>query len=165
MSKRRNVETSKTEPRGAGDETDPDRPGGSPHYARSLPTNLEREPAPFPSAPPTRTTVFSRVTPVDFAVADLNLDDLRRSFAELFDQAAHAIQLAGYEQDDGIINRWLVCRVGERELKVPADTLADADRFRRALLAEVEAQLCVAVDRDEVAIIGLRVDAILECWE
>lgn len=111
---------------------------------------------------PSRTTVFSSVTPVNFAVADLNLDDLRRSFAPTFDQAAHAIQLAGFEQDDGVINRWLVCRVNGREPEVIAESLADTDRFRQTLLAGLEAQLGVAVNANEVAIVGLRVDAVLE---
>jgi len=100
-------------------------------------------------SPSTRRVVFAETIPIEMRVDDLDLGRLRRGFAELFDRAAHAVQLAGYEQDDAVLERFLIVRsaYGE-EVVVRADWLEDRSRG--------------PLDVSEVQIVGARVEAVLE---
>ena len=100
---------------------------------------------------------------MEMTVADLDLDRLRRCFAELFDRAAHAVQLAGYEQDDAVLERFLVVRsaLGE-EVAARADCLADRERLLNHTTAAVEAESGASADTHELTIVGLRVVAVVE---
>jgi hypothetical protein len=95
--------------------------------------------------------------------SDLDLEKLRRCFAELFDRAAHAVQLAGYEQDDAVLERSLmVRRAGGEEVVVRADWLLDRERLVRQIMAGLEDRSCGPLDVSEVQIVGARVEAVLE---
>jgi hypothetical protein len=58
-----------------------------------------------------------------------DLPQIRSAISQLMDQAAHAVQLAGYEQDDAEIDRYAEMRPkGERESKrIEIESLGDAD--------------------------------------
>ena len=114
-------------------------------------------------SPPTRRVVYAETVPIEMRVDDLDLDRLRRGFAELFDRAAHAVQLAGYEQDDAVLERFLIVRsaYGE-EVVVRADWLADRERLIRQIAAELEDRSRGPLDVSDVQIVGARVEAMLE---
>jgi hypothetical protein len=113
----------------------------------------------------TPNTLYSETTPVEWAADRLDLDQLRRRFGELFDRAAHAVQLAGFEQDDAVLERKLVCRVASGiEHVVTADALSDRTAFRAHLESQVQAATEGSANLDEVVITGLRVSALLQGW-
>ncbi len=79
---------------------------------------------------PVRSKLFEETVSVTWPLSEIDLDALRRGFARPFDRAAHAVQLAGFEQDDAVIERYLRCRVGDRPpVDVPADSLSDRSRM------------------------------------
>ena len=79
---------------------------------------------------PVRSKLFEETVSVTWPLSEIDLDALRRGFAPPFDRAAHAVQLAGFEQDDAVIERYLRCRVGDRPpVDVPADSLSDRSRM------------------------------------
>lgn len=105
--------------------------------------------------------------PMAMAVDALDLERLRRGFAELFDRAAQAVQLAGYEQDDAVLQRYLVVRAGGgEEFSVKAEWLADGERLIRHIAEETQKaktqKRVSALERTEVSIIGIRVEAVVE---
>ena len=72
----------------------------------------------------------------DSPLIELDLNSLRLAFVPLFDRAAHVVQLAGLEQDDSIIDRYLVCR-DERgtERIIPAQWLSHRERLIESVCA------------------------------
>ncbi|MCH7596424.1 MAG: hypothetical protein IID35_07680 [Planctomycetes bacterium] len=79
---------------------------------------------------PVRSKLFEETVSVTWPLSEIDLDALRRGFAPPFDRAAHAVQLAGFEQDDAVIERYLCCRVGDRPpVDVPADSMSDRSRM------------------------------------
>ena len=114
-------------------------------------------------SPPTRRVVHTETFLVDMRLADLDLDRLRRCFAELFDRAAHAVQLAGHEQDDAVLERFLVVRSAlGQEVAVRADWLTDRERLLDHTRAAVEGESGTSADMHELTILGLRVVALVE---
>jgi hypothetical protein len=114
-------------------------------------------------SPPTRRVVYAETVPIEMRVGDLDLDRLRRGFAELFDRAAQAVQLAGYEQDDAVLERFLIVRsAGGEEIVVRADWLADRERLVRQIAAGLEDRSRGPVDVADVQIVGARVEAVVE---
>lgn len=79
---------------------------------------------------PVRSKLFEETVSVTWSLSEIDLDALRRGFAPPFDRAAHAVQLAGFEQDDAVIERYLRCRVGDRPpVDIPADSMSDRSRM------------------------------------
>lgn len=109
-----------------------------------------------------RQVVYNETLPMEMSAAALDLARLRRGFAELFDRAAHAVQLAGYEQDDALFERHLLVRTADgAEVAVRADWLADRERLI-GHLAENLGHSVTSVDLSCVSIIGIGVEAVVE---
>ncbi len=144
-----------------------------------------------PMSPPVRSKLFEETVPVAWPLSEIDLESLRRSFAPPFDRAAHAVQLAGFEQVDAVIERYLVCRVGDRPpVDIPADSLSDRSRMIEHIVstlrsagdvghghatdgggsttrpphADVQTDIQSDVQADDVTVIALRVVAIHESW-
>jgi len=112
-----------------------------------------------------RESIYSEILDVDFLATDIDLDRLRRDLAGPFDRAAHAVQIAGYEQDDAVIERELLCRLdGGEAVRIPVGPLADRDAFMAHFLGAVSSKLDRPTSAEQIRIIGLRVEAILERW-
>lgn len=60
-----------------------------------------------------RRVVFDETVEMIFDPAGQDLAALRRAFLSPFDRAAHAVQVLGYEQDDAVIERFLLCQVDD----------------------------------------------------
>ena len=112
-----------------------------------------------------REIVFDESAAWNCALADLDLPALRAGFAGLMERAAAAVQARGYEQDDSLVERLLVCRVAAGEVvTVDAAWLADAERLAAHVRARVGELVGRGVGGAEVSIAGLRVTATLEGW-
>lgn len=104
----------------------------------------------------------------------ISMDELRRAFAPMFDRAAHAVEAAGYAQDDSVVVRLIRCRhqsgsercgVSGDEWTAEADSLSDQERLiSRIRLAAREAGIEAQAEGD-IIISGLRVEAFIERWE
>ena len=110
-----------------------------------------------------RQVVYNETLPVKMAAAALDLERLRRGFAELFDRAAHAVQLAGYEQDDAVLERYLVVRVAEgAEVSIRADWLADRERLVDHVTSKLNDAIGGSWKLSVVQLVGISVVAVLE---
>lgn len=113
----------------------------------------------------TRTSIFRERLPIEQSLTNIDLDDLRQRFMPLFDRAAQAIQVAGYEQDDGLIVRRLVCATnGGFEHVIEADALCDANRFVAQITHEVGSAAGRALEPADITITALEVETFLERW-
>ena len=113
-----------------------------------------------------RQIVYNETLPVEVSAAAIDLERLRKGFAELFDRAAQAVQLAGYEQDDALFERYLVLRTAEgAEVTIEAEWLADRERLIRHIAEGVRGSNAVGVDLSCVSIIAVRVEAVVETGE
>ena len=114
-------------------------------------------------SPPTRRVVYAETVPIEMRVDDLDLDRLRRGFAELFDRAAHAVQLAGYEQDDAVLERFLIVRcAGGEEIVVRADWMMDCERLADHVASELGRTIDGTWKPSDVQLIKIKVVAVLE---
>jgi len=96
--------------------------------------------------------VYDETLPMEMSARALDLARLRRGFAELFDRAAQAVQLAGYEQDDAVLERYLLVRAADgAEVVVSAEWLADRERLIGHLA------VCVDLGRRHQATKGERI--------
>lgn len=103
----------------------------------------------------------------------ISMDELRRAFAPMFDRAAHAVEAAGYAQDDSVVVRKVRCRhqsgsersaVSGDEWFVEAESLSDQERLNsRIRLAARESGVEALADGD-IIVSGLRVEAFIERW-
>ena len=113
----------------------------------------------------TRTSIFRERLPIDRGLTNIDLDDLRQRFMPLFDRAAQAIQVAGYEQDDGVIERRLVCAATDGfEHTTDAEALCDADRFVARITHEVGTAAGRSLEPGDITITALEVETFLERW-
>ncbi len=113
-----------------------------------------------------RTSIFKKRQTVDHRLSELSVATLRHEFMPLFDAGAQAIQVLGYEQDDGVIIRRLVCRVAEgREWVVEAEFLADSDGFSQRLTDALSKETGTQLVISDVTIVALEVETFLERWE
>jgi len=112
-----------------------------------------------------RQVVYHETLAMEMSAAALDLERLRRGFAELFDRAARAVQLAGYEQDDAVFERYLFVRTAEgAEALIGAEWLADRGRLVRHI-AESLVGCVTGVDLSGVCIKGIRVEAVVDSGE
>ena len=113
----------------------------------------------------TRKSLFRERLPIEQRLTNTDLDDLRQRFMPLFDRAAQAIQVAGYEQDDGVIVRRLVCDTnGGFEHVIEADALGDADRFVARITHAVSTVAGRSLEPADITITALEVETFLERW-
>jgi hypothetical protein len=89
-----------------------------------------------------RELLHSETLPVDFAIDDLNIDLLRRQFSGLLDRAALAVNRAGLDLDDVIVERYLLCSNGrDPVIPVAAEPLGNRagllERIRDGALTPV----------------------------
>ena len=85
-------------------------------------------------------TIFEGGAEWETSLAQIDLDEVHRKFSELFDQAARANTLAGFDLDDVLVERHVVCTMdGVEPIKVSADHLSDRDRFVAHVLSTVNA--------------------------
>lgn len=114
----------------------------------------------------TRKLLFDETVPMLFALDDVNLDLVRRRFAGLFDRAAHAVQLAGDEQDDAVVERYLLCRVADAEpFRVAADFVADRSALLKHITDAVSRHTKRPIQPNEIQIEGLGITAVRESIE
>jgi hypothetical protein len=112
-------------------------------------------------------TIFEGSADWDASLAQIDIEAVRRKFSELFDRAAHANTLAGFDLDDVLVERHIVCTIdGVTRVKVSADHLSDRERFMVHVLSTVNAAdhggPCPAYVTEQVKIVELRVTVIRE---
>ncbi|MDO8629755.1 MAG: hypothetical protein Q7R41_04620 [Phycisphaerales bacterium] len=113
-----------------------------------------------------RRIVFDDTMPIDVPLAGIDADSIRRVFSDLFDRAAQAVSRAGYDQDDAVVERFIVCRTADTfNHEIPADYLSDAGRLTEHVTSAVRAAGAGELDPAEIRIIGLQAVATLESLE
>ncbi len=111
-----------------------------------------------------RKTLFDQTKDHADRFSTLDFDRLRREMLALFEAAAHAVQVAGYEQDDAVIDRFVVCRVGDCDMTMPVNYLSTPAAFESAMRQQLQRGKVEDVESDDVTIVALRVTATLERW-
>lgn len=88
---------------------------------------------------------------------------LRQVFSDLMDQAAHALLLEGYEQDEGELERLVDLRYQGQahELTVPLESLSDVDRLLGPFHAEHERRFGHAAPDEPVQLVTARIRAVV----
>lgn len=110
-----------------------------------------------------RRIVFDDTVPFDAPLTGIDLDPIRRVFSDLFDRAAQALSHAGYDQDDAVVERYLICRAADTlDHEIPADFFSDARRLTEHVTSAVRAAGAGEFGRAEIRIIGLKAVATLE---
>ena len=110
-----------------------------------------------------RRIVYNETNPLEMTVDRLDLERLRKGFAELFDRAAQAVQLAGYEQDDAVFDRYLLVQVADgAKVSIRADWLADRERLVGHITSELHGEIGGAWKLADVQLVGIGVVAVLE---
>ncbi len=106
--------------------------------------------------------VFDETVDVRLPTTAIDLDSLRRTFSDLFDRAARAVLDAGFDLDDSIVERSLICRAGEVRHEVRAESLGDAGQLAAHIIRSlVSAGVPESCARD-ATIVGLRAVATIE---
>ena len=128
----------------------------------ALTPTLSRGEREFTMSASNRHVVFDETVAMEMSAAALDLDCLRKGFAELFDRAARAVQLAGYEQDDAVFERYLLVRTADgAEVTIEANWLADRERLIRHIVESLRGFPGVEMDFLGVSIVGVRVEAVV----
>lgn len=80
--------------------------------------------------------------PLAIKLADIDLDRLRRLFLVLADRASSAIPTARCDQDDTVMERFLLCRFGDGTVQsIPAEYLAEQESFQNSIRGAMSTQL------------------------
>ncbi len=103
-------------------------------------------------------------SPVDWPADGIPLDELQVCFADLFERAAYVVQCKGYEQDDTIVDRFFLCKVGETTHVVEAAFISEENLLTKQLSRDLEVVAAEPVSLSDVTVVGLRVVAILDAW-
>lgn len=103
--------------------------------------------------------------PLVIELAKIDLDRLRRQFLVLADRASEAVPTARCDQDDTVMERFLLCRRGDGVVQsIPAAFLAD----RATFLNSIRGAMSLPVGREsakvEVSVVGLMVKVSREQW-
>ena len=115
-----------------------------------------------------RTTIADVRVAVDFPLDALDLAFMRRAFSELFDTAAADVTRAGYDLDDVVVDRFLICRVpgGDKSAEVvatlPVTTLVDRVRLIEDTFEAFRQESGSQAPCDGVRVEELRAKATLE---
>lgn len=111
----------------------------------------------------TGTTLFSAALPLNQNPGTLDLDQIRRRFAELFDQSVRAVSRAGYDLDDVVVHRYLDCRTAGTKLRgVTAEALSDRQRLWDHVVRELRSNGAEELDDRHVEIVNVRVVTVLD---
>ncbi|UCG31990.1 MAG: hydantoinase/oxoprolinase family protein [Phycisphaerales bacterium] len=91
------------------------------------------------------------------------LQTLREAMGDLMNQAARAVQLEGYEQDDSVLERYVDMRYQgqSHELTVPLESLTDVDRLLAPFHAEHERRFGHAARDETVQLVTARIRAVV----
>jgi len=98
----------------------------------------------------------------------VDLRRLREAVADLMDRAAHAVEVAGLQQDEAVLERWMTCRYAgdDRSLTVPIESLTDREwlmsAFHKAAAAAFSGPGDGEAGARQVEIIGLKVIAVTD---
>jgi len=111
-----------------------------------------------------RETLFDQTKDYVDCLAKLDFDRLREAMLPLFEAAAHAVQVAGYEQDDAVIDRFVVCHVKDDEITILADHFSTKAFFTASVSNQLIQQSFDTTNEQDVEIVSLRVTATLERW-
>lgn len=112
-----------------------------------------------------RTLLYKETVEAGFRVDGVEVERLRYLFAPLFDRAAQAVQRAGHDQDDCIIDRFLICRMGTgNSWQAPVESLGERGRLLMRLMASAEHVAGHGCEASDVQVVGLCVTATLEQW-
>lgn len=88
-------------------------------------------------------TLYQKTAPFLSSLDRLDMPALRQAFAALMDDAALAVQRAGFDLDDVVIERSLICRTArDRQVTVEAAWLSDGAR-------QADAIRCILAPRPE----------------
>jgi len=118
---------------------------------------------PDTSNQPRRTVIHEETVPCNVPLDELDLDWLRRQFSALFDRAAGAVNRAGYDLDDVIVERFVTTSAENRErLHTAPHSLSDSDRFVREITAALRGQ--ANANPVNPKIVGHSVRVTLEQW-
>lgn len=115
-----------------------------------------------------RTTIADARAAVDFSLDALDLAFLRRAFSELFDAVAADVTRAGYDLDDVLVDRFLICRVpgGDESAEVvatlPVTTLVDRVRLIENAFEAFRQESGSQAPCDGIRVEELRASATLE---
>jgi hypothetical protein len=90
----------------------------------------------FRMASPSDGVLFDESVRYERAIDAIDMTEVRRLFATLFDRATVTILRAGYDLDEVIFDRYaIVCGPGPvADSRVPVTAVADVEAFRRAFL-------------------------------
>ena len=111
-----------------------------------------------------RETLFDQTKDHADRFISLDFDRLRCEMMTLFESAAHAVQVAGYEQDDAVIDRFVICRVGGHDITMSVNYQSTHAAFESAMRKQLQQRKVEDIESDGVAIVALRVTATLERW-
>jgi len=109
---------------------------------------------------PPRQTLFEETIAIQARLDQLDWKDIRLQFAQLMERAAKATQQAGYEQDDVVVDRMLVCSLeSQSQVIIPADWLADSRKMVQSIV-----HACHESAPDRIRVVGLAIIAVREGW-
>jgi len=128
-------------------------------------TEIEPSTAAAGKQPPSRVLLSTADAAFDSPAFGLDLDELRRLFLKLCDDTAQAVQSAGHDLDEVIVERFLRCRLCDSStFDAPADVLSDKERLLHSLSETARRNQGLSMDAGSLHVVGLRVVAYLERW-
>ncbi len=111
-----------------------------------------------------RETLFDNCIDYNDRLTTLDFDRLRAAMLTLFEAAAHTVQVAGYEQDDAVIDRFVVCHVRGEDIRIIVDQFSTQEFFKTSIRNQLIQQSVKNLEDADVEIVSLRVTATLERW-
>jgi len=91
---------------------------------------------------------------------------LRQRFSELFDRSGQAIHRAGYDLDDVVVDRIIICvQCGGSEWQEPAEPLSDVRRMKERIRQRAASHSLTQPSGEsdsEVQVVRIGVEAYLE---
>ncbi len=113
-----------------------------------------------------RTSVFNESIAVHCRLTEVNLEELKQSFSELFDRAAHAVQLSGMEQDDSIVERYVQLRDDTGlDCTIKAEVFSSRDRFCESVITSWQEHRSSPPNPENLTIVSVRLEAFIETWQ
>ncbi len=112
-----------------------------------------------------RTVIHEATLPCDVPLNELDMDWLRRRFSTLFDEAALAVNRAGYDLDDVVFDRFIAYEhKGAEPVEVALPSLTDPTAVVSAVPASPDEGHHESARPPQPRIVALRVVVILEQW-
>lgn len=112
-----------------------------------------------------RRRLVTRRVEFSATLRDVDVQAVRAAFSRLFDQAAESVFRAGLDQDDAVVERFVVCRCAAGpDVRVPLPCLATAEALCGVVRAALGNPSTSTSDIENVRITALEVDVIAESW-